>query len=138
MNNLKDAINSKVLDTSIYNDVQGRFYYKSANSPDYPRIVYSRVSGVPDNAFAKNGESVLLQFDLYSMASAGNTEIETMETDLKALLDDCQLTITGKTLVWFERTNIMGPMEEDVSALNDGTVMVSHTAIDYNVTYQNT
>ena len=138
MNLLRPAIDAKLLDSTIYNDCQGRCYYQTANSPDYPRLVYSRVSGVPDNAFAKKGESVLIQFDLYSLQSAGNQEILTMEADLIALFDDCTLTLTGKNLVGFERTGIMGPMNEDVSALQDGTMMISHTAIDYTATYQAT
>ena len=137
MNLLRPAIDAKLLDSTIYNDCQGRCYYQTANSPDYPRLVYSRVSGVPDNAFAKKGESVLIQFDLYSMQSAGDQEILTMETDLIALFDDCTLTLTGKNLVGFQRQNTVS-MVEDLSALNDGTMMVNHTAIDYEAVYQAT
>jgi hypothetical protein len=136
MNILRPAIESKVLDTAIYNDVGGRFNYKDDASSDYPRVVFSRISGVPDNCFAKAGESVLMQFDLFSMVSAGVSEIETMETDLKALFDDCALTLTGRLLCEFTRTNIIGPMKEDVSALQDGTSMANHTVVEYEVVYQ--
>jgi hypothetical protein len=133
---LKQAIDTKLLDSAIFNDCGGRCYYNIAGTTDYPRLVYSRISGTPDNVFAKTGESVLLQFDLFSMQSAGDTEILTMETDLKSLLDDCTLTITGKVCVGFTRQNIVGPLTEDVSALGDGTSLVNHTAIDYQVDYQ--
>jgi len=135
MNILRPAIYTYLLDSAIYNDVQGRCYYATASSPDYPRVVYSRVSGVPDNAFAKKGETVIIQFDLYSQQSAGPQEILTMEADLITLFDDCVLTLTGKLLVGFQRQNIVS-MEEDVSALQDGTNMIFHTAIDYEATYQ--
>ena len=136
MNILRPAIDTHFLDSAIYNDTQGRCYYATASSPDYPRVVYSRVSGVPDNAFAKKGETVLIQFDLYSQQSAGPQEILTMEADLIALFDDCVLTLSGsKLLVGFQRQNIVS-MEEDVSALQDGTSMIYHTCIDYEATYQ--
>jgi hypothetical protein len=132
---LKNAIDLKLLDSAVYWTVGGRCYYNTAPADDYPRIVYSRVSGVPDNAFAKAGESVLIQFDLFSMQSAGDTEILTMETQLKALLDDCTLTISGQVCVGFQRQNTVD-MSEDLSALQDGTNMVNHTAIEYEATYQ--
>lgn len=132
---LKNAIDAKLLDSSVYWTVGGRVFYNTAPADEYPRIVYSRVSGVPDNAFAKAGESVLLQFDLFSMQSAGDTEILTMESQLKSLLDDCTLTISGKLLCMFQRQNTVD-MVEDLSALSDGTSLCNHTAIDYQVDYQ--
>jgi hypothetical protein len=134
---LKNAIDAKLLDSTVYWTVGGRVYFNNAPTDEYPRIVYSRVSGVPDNAFAKTGESVLLQFDLFSMQSAGDTEILTMESQIKSLLDDCVLTISGQLCVGFQRQNTVD-MAEDLSALQDGTSMLNHTAIDYECTYQAT
>lgn len=136
MNILRPAIETKALDSAIYNDVGGRFYYLEADSDGYPRVVFSSASNVPDNAFAKKGESVLVQFDLFSMKSAGKSEIETMKVDLCALFDDCTLTLTGHTLCQFTRTSILGPMTEDVSALQDGSSIIYHTIVEYNVDYQ--
>lgn len=132
---LKNAIDAKILDSTIYNTVGGRCYFNTSPDDQFPRVVYSRVSGVPDNAFAKTGESVLLQFDLFSMQSAGDTEILTMESQLKSLLDDCVLTISGQLCVGFQRQNTVD-MVEDLSALQDGSSLVNHTAIDYTATYQ--
>ncbi len=134
---LKNAIDLKLLDSAVYWTVGGRVFYNTAPTDDYPRIVYSRVSGVPDNAFAKTGESVLLQFDLFSMQSAGDTEILTMESQLKALLDDCTLTISGQLCVGFTRENTVD-MVEDLSALQDGSSLIAHVAIDYECVYQAT
>ena len=120
MKELVDAINAKLADSTIFWLVGGRVFFNTAPTDDYPRIVYSRVSGVPDNAFAKTGESVLIQFDLFSMQSAGDTEILTMETQLTALFDDCTLTISGKSFVSFMRQNTVD-MVEDLSALQDGS-----------------
>jgi hypothetical protein len=134
---LKDAIDAKLLDSTLYWTVGGRCYFNTSPTDDYPRVVYSRISGVPDNAFAKTGESVLIQFDLFSMQSAGDAEILTMETQLTSLLDDCVLTISGKSFVSFMRQNTVD-MVDDLSALSDGTSLCNHTAIDYECTYQST
>jgi hypothetical protein len=136
MDILRAAIEEKALYSDIYNDVSGRFYYRRAESDDYPRVIFYRVSSIPDNAFAKTGESVLVQFDLFSMASAGKTEIETMETHLKSLYDDCTLTLSSNTLVGFRRTNTVGPMDEELDALPDGSTTIYHTVVEYEATYQ--
>src|SRR3990172_4791973 len=130
---LIDAIATKLLDSAVYNDVGGRCYYDTADSNNTPYIVYSIVSGVPDNVFQKTGESVLLQFDLFSALSAGKTEITTMYTDLTALLDDCVLTITGKNCVLFQRQNTV-TMVEELSALQDGSSIVLHWIVDFECT----
>lgn len=131
------AIENKLLDSAIYNDVGGRCWYDTADSDDLPRLVYSIVSGVPDNVFQKTGESVLMQFDLFSALSAGKTQITTMYADLTALLDDCTLTITGKNCVQFQRQNLV-TMVEDLSALQDGSSLMLHFAVDYEIVYQAT
>lgn len=134
---LIDAINTKLLNSTVYNDVGGRVYYDTADSNDTPYIVYSIVSGVPDNVFQKTGEFVLLQFDLFSALSAGKLEITTMYADLTTLLDDCTLIITGKNCVLFQRQNTV-TMVEDLSALQDGSSICLHWAVDYECTYQAT
>ena len=135
MQELKNAIDAKLLDSAIYWTVGGRCHFNTAPSDDYPRLVYSRVSGVPDNVFAKTGESVLIQFDLFSMQSAGETEILTMESQLKALLDDCMLNISGQLCVGFQRQNTID-MTEDLSALQDGSNLIFHTIVEYECIYQ--
>ena len=134
---LIDAITTKLLDSAIYSDVGGRCWYDTSDSDDLPRLVYSIVSGVPDNCFQKTGESVLMQFDLFSALSAGKTEITTMYADLTTLFDDCVLTITGKNCVQFQRQNLV-TMVEDLSALQDGSSTCLHWAVDYEIVYQAT
>jgi len=137
LSNFLTSIGLKLQDSAIWNDVGGRCYLDTADSPDTPYLVYSIVSGVPDNAFAQIGESVLMQFDLFSARSAGPTEITTMYADLTALLDDCTLTITGQNCAKFQRQNLV-TMVEDLSALQDGSNILIHYAIDYEVDYQAT
>jgi hypothetical protein len=132
---LFSAIDAKLLDSNIYNDCGGRVYRDTADTADMPYLVYSIVSGVPDNVFQKTGESVLIQFDLFSAMTSGRVEITTMYTDLTTLLDDCVLTITGKNCVQFQRQNLV-TMVEDNSSLQDGSSLLFHWVIDYEIVYQ--
>ena len=130
MQSLIDAITTKLLDSTVYNDVGGRCWYDTADSNDTPYLVYSIVSGVPDRTFSELYHDVLIQFDLFSALSAGKTEITTMYADLISLLDECALSITGYTLVWMKEQNLV-TMVEDLSALQDGSNLLLHWAIDF-------
>ena len=130
MQALIDSIAAKLLDSAVSNDVGGRCYYDTADSDDLPRLVYSIVSGVPDKTFSELYHDVLIQVDLFSALSAGKTQITTMYTDLISLLDDCSLSITGYTLVWCREANLV-TMVEDLSALQDGSSIALHWAIDF-------
>ena len=130
MQALITAIDAKLLDSTVYNDVGGRVYYDTADTNDLPYIVYSIVSAVPDRTFSERYTELIIQFDLFSALSAGKTEITTMYTDLISLLDECSLTITGYTLVWCRETGLQ-TFVEDLSALQDGTNLQIHWAIDF-------
>jgi hypothetical protein len=129
---LIDAIATKLLNSTVSEDVGGRCYYDTADSPDMPYLVYSIVSGVPDKTFSELYHDVLIQFDLFSALSAGKTQITTMYADLISLMDECALTITGYTLVWCREANLV-TMVEDLSALQDGSSIALHWAIDFEV-----
>ena len=130
MQALIDSIAAKLLDSTVYNDVGGRVYYDTADTNDLPYIVYSIVSAVPDRTFSERYTELIIQFDLFSALSAGKTEITTMYTDLISLLDECSLTITGYTLVWCRETGLQ-TFVEDTSALQDGSSILNHWAVDF-------
>lgn len=130
MQALLTAIANKMIDTNILNDVGGRAYQDTADAPDMPYLVYSIVSAVPDRTFSEHYHDVLLQFDLFSPVSAGRTAITTMYADLVALLDECSLDITSYTLVWIKEQNLV-TMVEDSSALQDGSNLLFHYAVDF-------
>lgn len=133
MQALIDAINTKFLDSTIGSDVGGRCYYDTADAGSgTPYLVYSIVSAVPDRTFSELYHDVIIQVDLFSALSAGKTEITTMYSDLIALLDECALSITGYTLVWCRETNLI-TLVEDMSALQDGTSIMNHWAVDFEV-----
>lgn len=128
-----DSIVTKLSGSAISNDVGGRCFQGTADvGTGTPYLVYSIVSAVPDRTFSEHYHDILLQVDLFSAQSAGPTEITTLYTDLIALLDECSLTITGYTLVWCREQNLV-TMIEDLSALQDGTNMMNHYAVDFDV-----
>lgn len=130
MRELIDAINNKIADTTLFWSVGGRVYYDTADTNDLPYIVYSIVSAVPDRTFSERYTELILQFDLFSALSAGKTEITTMYADLISLLDECSLSITGYTLVWIRETGLQ-TFVEDTSALQDGSSILNHWAVDF-------
>ncbi len=134
MKNLLTAIKTKLATSTLASDVGGRIYLDQApQGCEFPYVVYFIVSGVPDDCFARDGESVLIQFSLFS-ASSGATEIGTMYADLRALLDDCTFTITSNRLIWFRRVNLT-TMVEEITVANAAQA-VRHWAVDYEITIQ--
>lgn len=134
MNNLLSALMTKTVGSNFSNDVGGRIYLDNApQEAEFPYVVFFIVSDVPDNVFAKNGESILIQFSLFS-SSESAVEITTMHNDLKALFDDCSLTITSNTLIWFRRDGLT-PMVDEITTPT-GTQSVKHWAVDYEIITQ--
>jgi len=93
------------------------------------------VTGSPDKTFTEHYTDTLIQFSLFS-ASSGATEITTMYKDLKALFDECALTIppTGTatdTLVWCREANLTTMMEDITVA--DAIQQVKHWSVDFEV-----
>jgi len=135
----------KALDTAIFGklagslldaDIGGRFFKGKADAgTDYPYVIYFGVSDAPDNVFAKKGESRLLQFSLFSKTPS-SSEIEDMRDHLRALYDDCSLTVTGHNITQFSWQNTIPPQKEDVDALPDGTTEIWVCHIDYQIDTQ--
>lgn len=135
MKNLSAAIFSKcAVGTSLYTAIGGRLYKGRAADPAvYPYVVYMLVSDVPDHVFNKRGETALIQFSLFSETS-GSTEVENMYSYLKALYDDCSLSITNTTLVWMNRQHANLMVEDHTTP--SGSTQVWHYAVDYEITIQ--
>lgn len=113
----------------LYNDIVGNLYEGQAPAGAvFPYVVYSIVSDVPDWNFTDRFEDVLIQFSLFSTAPE-STEVKDMYTHLKALYDDCSLTIAGSTLVWFRRVNTITLIDEVTTT--EGTEMVWTYHVDY-------
>lgn len=129
-----DSLKTKFLDSTVSNDVGGRVYYRKATDNEFPRIVYSIITGNPDNVFARKGENTLLQVDIFTADSAGDDFAKTVYTDLRALLDDWKVTVAGVGSYEFTWQNMVEVSEE--VAVSDGTTGILHRAVDYEVTFQ--
>jgi hypothetical protein len=137
MNNLLASIMTKISGSAFSSDVGGRVYLDAVPASEmpatFPYCVFFIVSDVPEDCFAKDGESIMMQFSLFS-ASSGAAEITTMYADLKALLDDCSFTITSNVLNWFRRVSLT-TMTEDITTV-EGTTKVKHWSQEYEITTQ--
>ena len=134
MKALSQAIFTKTTGSALSTALGGRIY--KGRAPDgtaYPYAVYLLVSDVPDPTFTETLENVLIQWSLFSSASSSG-EIEDLFANLKTLFDDCSLTITGETLLWFQRANATLMIEDHTTP--DGTVDVWHYAVDYDIKIQ--
>ncbi len=134
MNNLLQAISTKISGSALYNDVAGRIYldeYPTSEQPaTYPYIIYFLVSDVPEYPGGKTIEEVMIQFSIFS-ASESAVEITGLLADLRTLFDDCSLTITSNTLIYFIRGNLTTIVDEITTV--SGTSTVKHYSQEYDV-----
>jgi len=134
MLNLLTAIMTKIAGSAFNSDVSGRVYLDHYPAdempPTFPYCVFFIVSGIQDKTFTEHFTDTLIQFSLFS-SSTGAAEITTMYADLRALLDECALTITGSTLVWMKEVNLT-TMTEEIT-VGDATNQVRHWAVDFEV-----
>lgn len=129
MKNLLQAIMTKTGGSTLSSDVGGRIYLDQAPAEaDFPYIVFFIVSDTPNYTFKYDHEEVLIQFSIFS-TSQGLNEIGTIYADMKALFDDCTLSITSNTLVHFWRQNLTTMIDEIETPT--GTLGVKHWAVDY-------
>jgi hypothetical protein len=128
---LTTAIYGKLAGSSLAGDIQDRLYKgQGPAGAAFPYAVYFVVSDVPERTFTERYESVLVQFSLFSKASS-SSEVEDMFAHLKALYDECAMSITGYTLIWMRMVNA-NLMVEDVET-PDGTQQAWHYAVDFEV-----
>jgi len=105
MKNLITAIYSKA--TGGANDfttaLGGRIYFGEAiQRAQMPYAVFSMVSTVPEYFLRFRHEEVLMQFNIFDESRSANN-VATYAGYCKALFDDCAMTVTGYTLIIFER-----------------------------------
>ena len=130
------AIMTKLASTSFWNDVGGRVFLDEAppGTLIFPYAVFSLVSDVPEKTFTEDLEDMLIQFSLFS-ASTGKAEIAGMYADLKSAfstgtIEECKLTLTGSTMIWMKRMNLV-TMTEDIPQADGSSNQVKHWAVDY-------
>lgn len=131
MQNLLAAIMTKTVGSALATAVGSRIYLDEA--PDgaaYPNVVFFVVSSVLEKTFTEEYRVTLIQFSLRS-TSAGATEITGMYNNLKALFDECSLTVAGSAFVWMKEESLSTNVEEIATAA--GTVGCKAWHVDYEV-----
>lgn len=132
MNYFLKALASKHSGSALHSYVGGRMYLdvypKDLLPVKYPYVVYFIVSDINMATFTEGLDEITIQYSLFS-ASEGATEITTMYNNLKTLLDDCTLSITGSTFVSMERQDLSTSYEEITT--QEGTVGITHWSVDY-------
>jgi hypothetical protein len=82
--------------------VGGRMYTRYApQNTAYPFAVADIVTGIGDWDFSYDFDDIDIQFNLFSQ-STSETEIGTLYSTLRALYDDCALTIAGYTHLFMQ------------------------------------
>ena len=82
--------------------VGGRMYTRYApQNTSFPFAVVDIVSGIGEWDFSYDFDDIDIQFNLFSQ-STSETEIGTLYSTLRALYDDCALTIAGYTHLFMQ------------------------------------
>ena len=128
---LSKAIFGKISGSALSSHIGNRLFKGEAPSgAEYPFVVYMVVVTIPDNKFNEHFEDTTIQFSLYSILS-GSTEIENMYKDLRTLFDDCSMSITGDTLIWFRRDSATQQIEDHTTPTGTAKAWAYH--VDYTV-----
>ncbi len=129
MNNLIDAIKNKISGSTFESDVNGRVYLDEADEIALPHCVWFLVSAVPEKTFTEIFTDALVQFSIFSAKTAGVAEIANIYNDLKALFDECSLTISDSTLVWMRENSLTTMILPDTAP--DGSSGIRAWHVDY-------
>ena len=134
MKNLSTAIYSKIAGSLFSTAIGGRFYKgRVPQGTVWPFAVYYIITDNPRDTFTEKLEEVTIQFSIFSMKS-GTSEIEDIFTSLRALFDNCSLTITGNTHVTMDR---QGASLTSVPAdTEEGTGEYWQYDVDYSIVMQ--
>lgn len=135
MNAFFTAILTKLAGTTLETLVGGRVYLDQSpkGTQVFPYIVFFIVHSNQQDTFKNQLDNTLVQFSIFS-ASTGMTEITAIYDALKAVFDDAALSISGSTVVWMIRQNLMTMTE--VVTVGSGESVVKHWAVDYSVLVQ--
>ena len=131
MKALTDAIWGKCTSaTDLYADIGGRLFKgRAPQGAEFPYVVFFVVSDIPEYPGGKTIEQVMVQFSIFAREDAGHAAVENILTHLRSLYDDCSLTITSNTLIYFIRGNFV-PMHDEIDT-KPGTTGVFHYMQEY-------
>ena len=135
MKALSTAIYSKASAATVFWTAIGARFYKGKAPAGavYPYVVYKMVYDNTANTFAENLEDCLFQFSIFSSDNS-SSQVEDLFYALKAVYDECSLTVTGNTFLHMLRQQ--STLFEDELPNPNGTGWVWHYAVDYNIMIQ--
>ncbi len=121
---------------SFYADIGGRLYHGEApEGTEYPYCILVHVVDTQIDNFKTKMDDIVIQFSIFSDKSSP-VDVHDAMTHLKALFDDCVLTISGGTCVCFYRLN--DGLEREEVTTPSGEQMVWHFHCDYNAVFERT
>jgi len=119
---------------TFWTAVGGRLYQGIApQGTPYPYAVFGHVNDNQIDTFSNKMDDVIIQFSIFSDKSS-SADIHDAMTYLKALFDDCSLTVSGGTLVSFNRLND-GLEPDEVDTLS-GIQIIWHFHVDYRAVFE--
>jgi hypothetical protein len=111
---LRNAIYSKLSGSTLETLINGQLYYGSSPSGTrFPYVVFFSVTQTPEKTFTEHYTDAVIQFSVFSATETSSNEAHDISEAVKALYDECALTITGSTLVWMLIQNVNGPVVDD-------------------------
>ncbi|MEA2014860.1 MAG: hypothetical protein U9N38_06110 [Thermodesulfobacteriota bacterium] len=133
MKNLTTAIYSLATTDAVGSgfmaSIGNRLYENVApEGAEFPYCVYMIISDYPEYPGGKTIEEVMIQFSIFSTSSSAS-EIKDILSYLRTLYDDCSLTITDNTLIYFIREQLTTMMDEVTTPA--GTIGVQHYVQEY-------
>ena len=130
---LFEAIMTKIANSALWNDVGGRVFIDEAppGTLTFPYVVFFLVTDAQADTFSAKGDNITIQFSIFSSSSSA-TEIFTIYNDLRSILDDASLAVTGSTLVWCYWLHL-ATMTTDIANPDGTSNSVKHWAVDYSI-----
>jgi len=117
---LRNAIYAKCSGSTLDTLINGQIYYgKAPFGTRFPYVVFSRVTGNIEKTFTEEYDLPLIQFSVFSATPTSSNEAHDIAEAVKALYDECSLTISGSTLIWMRLQSDVGPIDDD-SISQDG------------------
>ena len=121
MNVVFKAITDKFLEapvSDLYTSIGGRFYfYNAPPGAPLPYVIYEDISNDTEFNFTSTFDNYRIQFSIFSSsANQGAAQILNIYDYLKAVFDDCQLTVTGYQFLNCERqfSNLRKDSDQDI------------------------
>lgn len=133
MNDLLAAIEGMFSGSVLWDTVGGRIYRDIAPTLDCPYVIWSVISSTPQRTFTEYYQNTVIQFTLCGSKAGGAAIMGQMYEDLKALFDECELTMTDSTLVWMREVNLVTMAQELDTPLPDGSDGMYMWCVDYEV-----